>query len=119
MANSNDVKKMLAFLNTAKRIWLEYDEVIEYLIAIGDQFEIDDAQMQVVWDKLKAHYPKYKAKWLETIDKKIAIFQDIAYYWFTNELQQALKESTSDEIALKNMKEEFEQFIFYMINTKE
>ena len=57
MANSNDVKKMLAFFKLQKDSMVEYYKNINYLISLGNQFKINDPQLQVIWDRLKNVYP--------------------------------------------------------------
>lgn len=57
MANSNDVKKMLAFFKLQKDSMVEYYKNINYLISLGNQFKINDPQLQVIWDRLKKVYP--------------------------------------------------------------
>lgn len=57
MANSNDVKKMLAFFKLQKDSMVEYYKNINYLISLGNQFKINNPQLQVIWDRLKKVYP--------------------------------------------------------------
>ena len=57
MANSNDVKKMLAFFKLQKDSMVEYYKNINYLILLGNQSKINDPQLQVICDRLKKVYP--------------------------------------------------------------
>lgn len=119
MANSNDVKKMLAFFKLQKDSMVEYYKSINYLISLGNQFKIDDPQLQVIWDRLKKVYPAVIEKNIYSIDSRISILQDVVYHWYSKELHLKFKKIDFDDKAIDSMREEFEQFMVYMINTKE
>lgn len=80
MANSNDVKKMLAFFKLRKDSMVEYYKNINYLISLGNQFKINDPQLQVIWDRLKKVYPAVIEKNIYSIDSRISILQDVVYH---------------------------------------
>lgn len=48
---------MLAFFKLQKDSMVEYYKNINYLISLGNQFKINDPQLQVIWDRLKKVYP--------------------------------------------------------------
>lgn len=48
---------MLAFFKLQKDSMVEYYKNINYLISLGNQFKINDPQLQVIWDRLKKAYP--------------------------------------------------------------
>ena len=48
---------MLAFFKLQKDSMVEYYKNINYLISLGNQFKINDPQLQVILDRLKKVYP--------------------------------------------------------------
>ena len=80
MANSNDVKKMVAFFKLQKDSMVEYYKNINYLISLGNQFKINDPQLQVIWDRLKKVYPAVIEK---NPDFRLGLPSGVSFFsWF-------------------------------------
>lgn len=70
---------MLAFFKLQKDSMVEYYKNINYLISLGNQFKINDPQLQVILDRLKKVYPAVIEK---KTDFRLGLTPRVRFFFF-------------------------------------